>query len=96
MRNHTGKRLVALLMSALMLLSLCAAVAEGTAAPSSPSAEDECLHLNRENKVEQSAPVYASKDDELHEATVTVTTTPYCQDCLMPITAEVEEEQVTT
>lgn len=96
MRNHTGKRLIALLMSALMLLSLCAAVAEGTAAPSSPSAEDECLHLNRENKVEQSAPVYASKDDELHEATVTVTTTPYCQDCLMPITAEVEEEQVTT
>ena len=96
MRNHTGKRLVALLMSALMLLSLCAAVAEGTAAPSSPGAEDECLHLNRENKVERSAPVYASKDDEFHEATVTTTTTPYCQDCLMPITAEVEEEQVTT
>ena len=96
MRNHTGKRLVALLMSALMLLSLCAAVAEGTAAPSSPGAEDECLHLNRENKVERSAPVYASKDDDRHEATVTTTTTPYCQDCLMPITAEVEEEQVTT
>ena len=90
MRNTKGRRLMALLLSALMLLSLCAAIAEN---PSAGLDEEECKEHPVEaiTHTERSERVYTqiSGNGSVHTVTVRHYQAPYCNECNHVIGEEV-------